>query len=198
MQRRCSWPSGPLPSKITTVQNMANGRRWIWNGQKMAERKSCLSCKRGLKQSIRKKTETSSKNTNSSKRAKCLYKGKSVGNKIAQGSAHVIKDVKDIAQFKAGEILVTEMTDPDWVPIMRIASAIVTNRGGRTSHAAIVSRELGLPCIVGTNNATQVIETGQKITVSCAEGEKGLSMKACSNTRSKKLMCKRLRSRKRK
>ena len=107
-------------------------------------------------------------------KGKVLVQGKSVENKIAQGSAHVIKDVKDIAQFKAGEILVTEITDPDWVPIMRIASAIVTNRGGRTSHAAIVSRELGLPCIVGTNNATHIIETGKKITVSCAEGEKGL------------------------
>lgn len=107
-------------------------------------------------------------------KGKVLVQGKSVGNKIAQGSARVIKNVKDIAQFKAGEILVTEITDPDWVPIMRIASAIVTDRGGRTSHAAIVSRELGLPCIVGTNHATQVIETGKNITVSCAEGEKGL------------------------
>lgn len=107
-------------------------------------------------------------------KGKVLVQGKSVGSKIAQGSAHVIKDVKDIAQFKAGEILVTEITDPDWVPIMRIASAIVTDRGGRTSHAAIISRELGLPCIVGTNHATQLIETGRNITVSCAEGEKGL------------------------
>lgn len=107
-------------------------------------------------------------------KGKVLVQGKSVGNKIAQGLAHVIKDAKDIAEFKAGEILVTEITDPDWVPIMRMASAIVTDRGGRTSHAAIVSRELGLPCIVGTNHATQVIETGRNITVSCAEGEKGL------------------------
>lgn len=107
-------------------------------------------------------------------KGKLLVEGKSVGSKIAYGSARVIKDVKDIAQFKPGEILVTERTDPDWVPIMRIASAIVTDRGGRTSHAAIVSRELGLPCIVGTNHATQVIKTGKNITVSCAEGEKGL------------------------
>lgn len=107
-------------------------------------------------------------------KGKVLIQGKSVGNKIAQGPAHVIQNVKDIAQFKTGEILVTDITDPDWVPIMRIASAIVTNRGGRTSHAAIVSRELGLPCIVGTNHATHVLKTGQNITVSCAEGEKGL------------------------
>jgi pyruvate,water dikinase len=107
-------------------------------------------------------------------KGKVLTMGKSVGNKIAQGPAHVIRDVKDIAEFKSGEVLVTEMTDPDWVPIMRIASAIVTNRGGRTSHAAIVSRELGLPCIVGTNNATQSVKNGQKVTVSCAEGEHGI------------------------
>lgn len=103
-----------------------------------------------------------------------LIQGKSVGTKIAQGNAHVIRNVKDISQFKPGEILVTEMTDPDWVPIMRMASAIVTDRGGRTSHAAIVSRELGLPCIVGTNHATKVIKTGQPVTVNCSEGEKGL------------------------
>jgi pyruvate,water dikinase len=107
------------------------------------------------------------------KTSKVLIAGKSVGNKIATGPTRIIKDVKDIDKFKAGEILVTEMTDPDWVPIMKIASAIVTNRGGRTSHAAIVSRELGLPCIVGTNTATDALPTGKKITVSCAQGETG-------------------------
>lgn len=109
-----------------------------------------------------------------SQKGQVLVKGKSVGSKIATGKAHVIHDVKDIAQFKKGEVLITDMTDPDWVPIMRIASAIVTNRGGRTSHAAIVSRELGLPCIVGTNNATEVIKTDQEITISCAEGDEGV------------------------
>jgi pyruvate,water dikinase len=108
------------------------------------------------------------------RKGKILTIGKSVGSKIAQGKAHVIKSAKEISKFKEGEVLVTEMTDPDWVPIMRIASAIVTNRGGRTSHAAIVSRELGLPCIVGTNDATEVIKSGQNITVSCAEGERGV------------------------
>jgi len=128
----------------------------------------------------RPETVQSQKNRNIVEEYKLLQKGKvltigkSVGSKISQGPAHLIKDVKDIKQFKAGEVLVTEMTDPDWVPIMRIASAIVTNRGGRTSHAAIVSRELGLPCIVGTNNATQAIKNGQKVTVSCAEGEHGV------------------------
>lgn len=107
-------------------------------------------------------------------KGKVLVVGKSVGRKIAQGTAHVIESVKEIHKFKENEVLVTEMTDPDWVPIMRIASGIVTNRGGRTSHAAIVSRELGLPCIVGTNDATEVIESHSPITVSCAEGERGI------------------------
>ena len=102
-----------------------------------------------------------------------LCTGSAVGNKIGQGQANVIKNVADISQFKKGEVLVTEMTDPDWEPIMKIASAIVTNSGGRTSHAAIVSRELGIPCIVGTGNATHAIKDGQEITVSCSEGEKG-------------------------
>lgn len=106
-------------------------------------------------------------------KGKVLVQGKSVGEKIGQGGANVLRDVKDINLFKKNQVLVTEMTDPDWEPIMKIASAIVTNRGGRTCHAAIVSRELGIPCIVGTGNATEVIKNGQKITVSCAEGDVG-------------------------
>ncbi|RME53902.1 phosphoenolpyruvate synthase [Candidatus Woesearchaeota archaeon] len=102
-----------------------------------------------------------------------LVEGHSVGEKIGTGTVNVIKDVHDIHQFKQGEVLVTEMTDPDWEPIMKIASAIVTNRGGRTCHAAIISRELGIPCVVGTENGTEVLHTGQKVTVSCAEGDVG-------------------------
>jgi len=108
-----------------------------------------------------------------SKKGKVLTTGRSVGSKIGNGKAHIIKDVGDIKKFKPGEVLVTEMTDPDWEPIMKIASAIVTNKGGRTCHAAIVSRELGVPCIVGTNNATHVVKSGKGVTVSCAEGEEG-------------------------
>lgn len=107
-------------------------------------------------------------------KASVITVGKSVGNKIAHGIAKIIKDVKNISQFNPGEILVTDKTDPDWVPIMRNASAIITNRGGRTSHAAIVSRELGLPCIVGTNNATLLIKNGQPVTVDCSKGEHGV------------------------
>jgi len=105
---------------------------------------------------------------------KIICSGSAVGNKIGQGKANVIKNVAKISQFKKGEVLVTEMTDPDWEPIMKIASAIVTNSGGRTSHAAIVSRELGIPCIVGAENATHKIKDGQAITANCAQGEKGI------------------------
>ncbi len=108
-----------------------------------------------------------------SKRGKVIVEGSPVGSKIGVGKANVINDVKDIHKFKKGQVLVTDMTDPDWEPIMKIAAAIVTNRGGRTCHAAIVSRELGIPCIVGTENSTKKISTGRGITVSCAEGETG-------------------------
>ncbi|OAG27503.1 phosphoenolpyruvate synthase [Thermodesulfatator autotrophicus] len=104
---------------------------------------------------------------------KVLTAGKAVGSKIGQGKARVIEDVSGIHEFQKGEVLVTDMTDPDWEPIMKIASAIVTNRGGRTCHAAIISRELGIPCIVGTNNATEVIKTGMDVTVDCSQGEDG-------------------------
>lgn len=100
-----------------------------------------------------------------------IVKGASVGNKIAVGRARIILDVKNVHQFKAGEVLVTDMTDPDWEPIMKIASAIITDKGGRTSHAAIVSRELGIPCIVGSENATRKIKTGQTITVDTTGAE---------------------------
>lgn len=102
-----------------------------------------------------------------------LIVGKSVGNKIGAGVAHRIMDIKDISKFKKGEVLVTDMTDPDWEPIMKIASAIVTDKGGRTCHAAIVSRELGIPCVVGTENGSSVLRSGQDLTVSCAEGDDG-------------------------
>ncbi len=106
-------------------------------------------------------------------RGKILIIGSSVGSKIGTGKVHIIKDTSGINLFKKGEILVTEITDPDWEPIMKIASAIITNKGGRTSHAAIVSREFGIPAIVGTNNATEKLKNKEMVTVSCAEGEKG-------------------------
>lgn len=110
---------------------------------------------------------------NKQKIGKILVEGLSVGNKIGQGKINRIMNVKEIKNFKKGDVLVTEMTDPDWVPAMKMASAIVTDSGGRTAHAAIVSRELGIPCVVGTGNASKVLKSGQEITVSCAEGETG-------------------------
>jgi len=104
-------------------------------------------------------------------KGKAIVKGISVGNKIATGKARVIMDAKNINQFKAGEVLVTDMTDPDWEPVMKIASAIITDKGGRTSHAAIVSRELGIPCVVASENATRKIKTGQMITVDTTSSE---------------------------
>ena len=102
-----------------------------------------------------------------------LITGNSVGAKIGSGKVNVIRSAHQISKFEKGEVLVTDMTDPDWEPIMKIASAIVTNRGGRTCHAAIISRELGIPCIVGTNKGTEVLKSGTPVTVDCAEGEEG-------------------------
>ena len=104
---------------------------------------------------------------------KRLIDGIAVGDKIATGKVRVLFDLKDAENFKEGEVLVTDITDPDWEPIMKKASAIITNRGGRTAHAAIVARELGIPAVVGTGRATEVLEEGQEVTVSCAEGETG-------------------------
>ncbi|EDP74570.1 pyruvate, water dikinase [Hydrogenivirga sp. 128-5-R1-1] len=104
---------------------------------------------------------------------KRLVQGIAVGDKIAAGKVRVLFDLKDAENFQEGEVLVTDITDPDWEPIMKKAAAIVTNRGGRTAHAAIVARELGIPAVVGTGNATEVLEAGMDVTVSCAEGETG-------------------------
>ena len=107
------------------------------------------------------------------KKGQLLVSGKSVGQKIGAGTAKVVKDVSEIHNIKPGDVLVTDMTDPDWEPVMKIASGIVTNRGGRTCHAAIIARELGIPAIVGCNTATKFISNGSKVTVSCAEGSEG-------------------------
>jgi pyruvate, water dikinase len=106
-------------------------------------------------------------------RGPVLITGRSVGEKIASGPVRVIQNAHYIGQFKEGEVLVTDKTDPDWEPIMKKAAAIITNRGGRTCHAAIVSRELGVPAIVGTEHGTEVLTDGQGVTVSCAEGDIG-------------------------
>ncbi len=105
--------------------------------------------------------------------SKPILKGTAVGQQITSGKVHIINNVSKINEFKEGEILVTTVTDPDWEPIMKIAKAIITNEGGRTSHAAIVSRELGIPAIVGTKNATKILKNGQEITVDCSDASIG-------------------------
>lgn len=103
-----------------------------------------------------------------------LLRGRAVGQKIGAGPVRVVRNTEQLLDFRPGEVLVADMTDPDWEPTMKMAAAIVTNRGGRTCHAAIVSREIGVPCVVGTVRATTELATGQKVTVSCAQGEIGV------------------------
>ncbi|MFT7860411.1 MAG: phosphoenolpyruvate synthase [Sulfurimonas sp.] len=102
-----------------------------------------------------------------------LISGNAVGRKIASGKVRGVKELSELSNFQAGDVLVAETTTPDWEPVMKIAAAIVTNRGGRTCHAAIISRELGIPAIVGCDNATELLKDGEVVTVSCAEGETG-------------------------
>lgn len=102
-----------------------------------------------------------------------IIEGRAIGSKIGSGPARVINDISQMDEVQDGDILVTDMTDPDWEPVMKRASAIITNRGGRTCHAAIIARELGVPAIVGTLNATKLISSGDKVTASCAEGDTG-------------------------
>jgi pyruvate,water dikinase len=106
-------------------------------------------------------------------RGPVLVQGRAVGERIGAGRVRVVRDVQSLGELQPGEVLVTEKTDPDWEPVMKRAAAIVTNRGGRTCHAAIVSRELGLPAVVGTLRGTELLANGQEVTVSCAEGDTG-------------------------
>jgi pyruvate, water dikinase len=107
------------------------------------------------------------------KRSRVLATGRSIGQRIGAGAARVIRDVTEMARVQEGDVLVADMTDPDWEPVMKRASAIVTNRGGRTCHAAIIARELGIPAVVGCGDATSRVREGQDVTVSCAEGDAG-------------------------
>jgi len=106
-------------------------------------------------------------------RSNVLVTGRSIGQRIGAGPARIIKDPKEMSRVRAGDVLVADMTDPDWEPVMKRASAIVTNRGGRTCHAAIIARELGIPAVVGCGTATTAIEENQPVTISCAEGDTG-------------------------
>ncbi|MBR9805209.1 phosphoenolpyruvate synthase, partial [bacterium] len=106
--------------------------------------------------------------------AEVLCEGRSIGQRIGSGPVHIVRDIADMDQVKEGDVLVTDMTDPDWEPVMKRASAIVTNRGGRTCHAAIIARELGIPAVVGCGDATERLRNVDAVTVSCAEGDTGL------------------------
>ncbi|MCM2349302.1 MAG: phosphoenolpyruvate synthase [Bacteriovoracaceae bacterium] len=106
-------------------------------------------------------------------RSRILLKGRAVGSKIGTGRVKIINNVGELTKFQPGEVLVTDMTDPDWEPVMKKAGAIITNRGGRTCHAAIISREHGVPCLVGTGTATETLKDNQEVTISCAQGDEG-------------------------
>ena len=110
-----------------------------------------------------------------------LCEGRAIGQKVGQGRVRLVKDASQMDIVQPGDVLVTDMTDPDWEPVMKRAAAIVTNRGGRTCHAAIIARELGIPAVVGCGNASQVLQEGQEVTVSCAEGDTGLIYKGLLN-----------------
>lgn len=111
------------------------------------------------------------------KKGEVLAEGRSIGQRIGQGIARIIKDVSEMDKVKPGDVLISDMTDPDWEPVMKRAAAIVTNRGGRTCHAAIIARELGIPAVVGCGDATKTIHDGDEVTVSCAEGDTGFVYK---------------------
>lgn len=103
-----------------------------------------------------------------------LVEGRAIGQKVGQGKVRLVQNATEMDKVQAGDVLVTDMTDPDWEPVMKRAAAIVTNRGGRTCHAAIIARELGIPAVVGCGNATEILKDGQQVTVSCAEGDTGM------------------------
>ena len=112
-------------------------------------------------------------------KGKVICEGRSIGQRIGSGPVRVVADLSEMDQVQKGDVLVTDMPDPDWEPVMKRASAIVTNRGGRTCHAAIIARELGIPAVVGCGDATEVLTSGREVTVSCAEGDTGLVYEGC-------------------
>ena len=142
-------------------------------GQGRADRRALHRPGRGRKRSSRRRRRTRSRPIELKSSGRAIVRGRSVGEQIGRGRACVIKDAHDLGRLRDGDVLVTDKTDPDWEPSMKKAAAIVTNRGGRTCHAAIVSRELGLPAVVGTERGTELIRDGQEVTVSCAEGDTG-------------------------
>ena len=121
------------------------------------------------------------------KNPKIIVEGQSIGQKIVSGPVKIISSLKHASLFKRGDILVTEQTDPDWVPLLKIASGVITDSGGRTCHAAIVSRELGIPAIVGTGNGTKTLKNNEQVTLDCSKGSKGYVYEGKQNFTIKKI-----------
>ena len=117
-------------------------------------------------------------------KSEILVSGRAIGQKIGSGPVRLVLDASEMSRVREGDVLVTDMTDPDWEPVMKRASAIVTNRGGRTCHAAIVARELGIPAVVGCGNATSTLAEDEMVTVSCTEGDTGNIYRGVAGSRS--------------
>ena len=126
-------------------------------------------------------------------KGRLLAQGRAIGQKIGQGTVRIVESAAEMDRVQAGDVLVTDMTDPNWEPVMKKAAAIVTNRGGRTCHAAIIARELGIPAVVGCGDATERLMEGDEVTVSCAEGDTGNIYEGVSPLRSKKFVAARSR-----
>ena len=166
-------PARPSRSRSITAPRRASTVRWTWNGPRTAWTGGSTSCRRARKPWRRAATVISSRNIGSRSTVRSRSKAARSATKIAFGKARVIEHLSELSQFLPGEILVADTTSPDWGTVMKSAAGIVTNRGGRTCHAAIVARELGIPAIVGTDAATRAIRTGEMISVCCAEGDVG-------------------------
>ena len=151
----------------------ATRRRWTSSGPRTARAGSSTSSRRVPRRCIAQKQTGRLEVFHFHGTGRVLARGKSVGGRIGVGVARVIRSAAELLSFRDGEVLVAPSTDPDWEPVLKRAAAVVTEQGGRTCHAAIVSRELGLPCVVGTGDATRAIRSGAEVTVSCAEGDEG-------------------------
>ena len=167
MPKCTNWPGGAASLKTTMAA------RWMWNGQRMVLTANYILFRRGRKPCRAGKGATSPKHIRLKAKAKLYAKVHAVGKSIVSGRACIIHSLKDAFKVQQGDIIIADITNPDWNALLKKAVSIVTNKGGRTSHASIIARELGIPAVVGTGNAMDLIHDGQIITVSCAEAETG-------------------------
>ena len=182
--RRRDRATGPMGGGGREALRPAHGHRV---GQGWRQRRTLPRSSAAGDRAVRQVRTSLLKTYSLARKGKCIATGAAIGEAISTGDACIIHSAKDIDRFRDGAILVTESTDPDWVPIMKKAAGLITNYGGTTSHAAIVSREFGLPAIVGTLHATEVIKDKQPITLCCAEGERGIRVRrAFSSSRQPK------------